>query len=66
MRDTFYSSVETSQQTETRFVEAFKLSNVLELSEKERAILAEIKRIMEEECEKLQVDIDEVHSQLID
>lgn len=42
------------------------MSNVLELSDKERAILAEIKRIMEEECEKLQVDIDEVHSQLID
>jgi hypothetical protein len=33
---------------------------VLELNEKEQSILLEIKRIMEEECERLIVDIDDI------
>ena len=51
MRGTFYSIDENPG--EQRIVESFKLSNVLELSEKEKSIISEIKRIMNEECERL-------------
>ena len=55
MRGTFYSSTvnEDSTQGEQRIVESFKLSNVLELSEQEKGILSQIKKIMNEECERL-------------
>ena len=55
MRGTFYSSTvnEESTQGEQRIVESFKLSNVLELSEQEKGILSQIKKIMNEECERL-------------
>ena len=46
-------------------MESFKLSNVLELSAEENSIVVEIKRIMNEECEKLQADIDEMQLQLL-
>lgn len=55
MRGTFYSTTvnEDSTQGEQRIVESFKLSNVLELSEQEKGILSQIKKIMNEECERL-------------
>jgi hypothetical protein len=43
-------------------VESFKLSNILELSEQEKSIVTEIKRIMNEECDRLQSDIDEIQT----
>lgn len=46
-------------------MDSFKLSNVLELSEKEKDILLEIKRIMEEECERLAYDIEDVQNQMM-
>ncbi len=69
MRGTFYSSIAGEgipEVGEKKIVESFKLSNILELSEQERSIVAQIKEIMEEECERLQADIDEVQAQLID
>jgi len=58
MRGTFYSE----EREETQIVETFKLSNVLELSEQEKGIISEIQKIMNEECEQLQADIDEVQA----
>ena len=65
MRDTFYSSIGGEGGTEVgekRIVESFKLSNILELGEKERAIVSQIKEIMSDECDRLQADIDEVQA----
>ena len=56
MRSSFYSEKEE----ETQIVDTFKLSNVLELNSKEQEILAEIKRIMQEECESLTMDIEDL------
>ena len=56
MRDTFYSSIAGEGSTEVgekRIVESFKLSNILELGEKERAIVSQIKEIMSDECDRL-------------
>jgi protein-arginine kinase len=56
MRDTFYSSIGGEGGTEVgekRIVESFKLSNILELGEKERAIVSQIKEIMSDECDRL-------------
>ena len=39
---------------------SLKVSNILELNEKEREILDEMKRIINEECERLEFDIDEI------
>ena len=58
MRGTFYSE----EREETQIVDTFKLSNVLELSEQEKGIISEIQKIMNEECEQLQADIDEVQA----
>ena len=41
-------------------VESFKLSNILEFNEQEKKILDEIKRIINEECDKLDNDIAEL------
>ena len=65
MRGTFYSSMAgegAPEVGEKRIMESFKLSNILELGEQERAIVEQIKEIMQEECEKLQGDIDEVQA----
>lgn len=62
MRGTFFNDDPLG---DTRIVETFKLSNVLELTEQEKGIIAEIKRIMTEECDQLQADIDEVQAQLM-
>ena len=53
MRGSFYST-KAEEPGESRIVETFKFSNVLELNEKEKKIVSEIKRIMEEESERLQ------------
>jgi len=67
MRGSFYSTSGTPadkfgdmQNKENKVVESFKLSNILEFNESEKKILAEIKRIIGEECEKLQEDIEEL------
>ena len=63
MRGTFYSTTGADENPgERRIVESLKLSNILELSEREKSILAEMKIIMNEECDRLQMDIDEVQS----
>jgi len=62
MRGTFFND---DRLGDTRIVETFKLSNVLELTEQEKGIIAEIKRIITEECDQLQADIDEVQAQLM-
>jgi hypothetical protein len=41
-------------------IDGFKLSNVLDLNEEERKILNEIKRIMQDECDRLLEDIEEI------
>ena len=48
MRGTFFND---DRLGDTRIVESFKLSNILELTEQEKGIIAEIKRIMTEECD---------------
>jgi hypothetical protein len=53
MRGTFYSSATPENPGERRILESFKLSNILELSDQEKQIVSEIKRIMEEECDRL-------------
>ena len=60
MRGSFYSTGGANKfsdirdnNNETQVVEDFKLSNILEFNEQEKKILAEIKRIMNEECERL-------------
>lgn len=74
MRSSYYSTaggaasgevIAEDSTGEKKIVESFKLSNILELSAQEKAIVAEIKRIMDEECDKLQFDIDEIQAQLI-
>ncbi len=47
-------------------MESLKLSNILELSEQEKSIVEQIKSIMNEECERLQFDIEELQASLID
>lgn len=69
MRGTFYSTATGeggNPPGETRIVESFKLSNILELSDQEKSIVEQIKQFMNEECDRLQGDIDEVQAQLID
>lgn len=65
MRGSFYSTTtnkfnDIKDTQETQVIEGFKLSNILDFSEEEKKILAEIKRIMQEECDRLQEDIDEI------
>lgn len=63
MRSSFYSNSETKEVVEVpenKIVECFKLSNVLELNQREKQIINEIKNIMEEECQKLASDIDDI------
>ena len=65
MRGTFYSATGNVDDTGERQIvlDQFKLStNILELSEHERDTLNEIKRIMSEECDRLQFDIDEIQA----
>jgi hypothetical protein len=38
------------------------MSNILELNVQEKKILAEIKRIMNEECDKIQIDIEDLQT----
>lgn len=47
-------------------MESLKLSNILELSPEEKFIVEQIKAIMNEECERLQFDIEELQACLID
>lgn len=66
MRGTFYSNTGGVENPgERRILEDLSLSNILELSEQEKSILDGIKRIMNEECDRLQFDIDEVQAQLL-
>ncbi|CDW91275.1 UNKNOWN [Stylonychia lemnae] len=70
MRGSFYSTSGGNkfgelQNKETKVVESFKLSNILEFNEEEKKILAQIKKIINEECDKLQEDIDEIQNQLL-
>jgi hypothetical protein len=37
---------------------SFKLSNILDLNQKEKKVLSEIKSIMQQECDDLNLDID--------
>lgn len=60
MRGTMYSTLGHENQGERRIVEGLRLSNILELSEQEKSVMNEVKRIMEEECDRLQFDIDEI------
>lgn len=57
MRGSFYSTSTNKFggeiQNNDRVVESFKLSNILEFNEEEKKILAEIKRIISDECDKL-------------
>jgi len=53
MRGTFYSTVTGDETENPRIVDSFKLSNILELSDQEKAIVAQIKQIMNEECDRL-------------
>jgi len=61
MRGSFYSTQGGAgadkfgdmQNKENKVVESFKLSNILEFNEEEKKILAEIKRIIGEESNKL-------------
>ena len=46
-------------------VASLKVSNILELNEKEKEILAEMKRIINEECERLDNDIGEIQTQML-
>ncbi len=52
-------------QESTQVVESFKMSNILELNEQEKQILDQLKRIINEECEKLDNDISELQTQLL-
>lgn len=71
MRGSFYSTTtnrfgeEMRAQESTQVVESFKMSNILELNQKEKQILAEIKRIITEECDKLDNDIQELQTQML-
>lgn len=60
MRGTMYSNMGQENPAERKIVEFIRLSNILELTEQERSIVNAIKRIMEEECDRLQLDIDEI------
>lgn len=73
MRSSFYSmkfeqesnmgnGTQNTNNGERKIVESFKLSNILELNEQEKQIVSEIKRIMNEECESLQEDIDDIQT----
>lgn len=62
MRGTMYSNMGQENPGERKIVEFIRLSNILELTEQERSIVNAIKRIMEEECDRLQLDIDEIQS----
>ncbi len=69
MRGTFYSTATgevANPAGETRIVESFKLSNILELSDQEKSIVEQIKKFMDEECDRFQSDIEELQAQLID
>lgn len=69
MRGTFYSTATgevANPAGETRIVESFKLSNILELSDQEKSIVEQIKKFMNEECDRFQSDIEELQAQLID
>eukprot|EP00347_Sterkiella_histriomuscorum_P007591 403348332 len=68
MRGSFYSTTTNkfNENQETQVIEGFKLShNILEFNEEEKKILAQIKSIMQEECDRLQEDIDEIQNQLM-
>jgi hypothetical protein len=58
MRGTVYSTTTGLNEGmaaggDTRIVESFKLSNILELSDQEKSIVEQIKQFMNEECERL-------------
>lgn len=69
MRSSFYSTtnkfgdIEPSQNTQV--VDSFKLSNILDFNEQEKKILADIKSIIGEECDRMQQDIDELQTSMM-
>lgn len=71
MRDSFYSTSSnltnkfkdakgSDKSSDNRVIDGFKLKNVLEFNEEEKKIIEQIKMIMNEECERLQDDIDSI------
>ena len=69
MRSSFYSNVNASSEIEelkeSKIVESFKLSNVVELKPEEKEILEEIKKTINEECDRLNLDIEELQFKLL-